>query len=147
MVKGRRIQAGASNLSARDQEKTVPTTFFRAPTHKLISPDDYKPTVGVANVRAVDNMATWGKSNAHTRDYQTTHKHTFQDPSSYPENLHRSHYKTLKEVEEDKIKNADYENAMKKLCALSRKKFGTTSAMLKSVNFVVFLIINIILTC
>jgi hypothetical protein len=139
MVKGRRIQAGASNLSARDQEKTVSTTFFRAPTHKLISPDDYKPTVTAPHVRAVDQMATWGKSTAHTRDYLTTHNQTFQDPSSYPENLHRSRYKTFKEVEEDRIKNADYENAMKKLCALSRKKFGTTSAMLKSVYIYFFI--------
>jgi hypothetical protein len=132
MVKGRRIQGGSSNLSTIESDKTSPTVFFRAPTHKLIAPDVYKVTAPKTKAREIESMSTWGNSTVHNIDYVTVHKSTYKNPATYPTREKES-YQTPEEIEEAHQKSVAFNSAMKKLCTLSRKTYGTTSAMLKSV--------------
>lgn len=135
MVKGRRIQAGSSNLNDSEPKSKAPTVFFRAPTYKLISPDVFSvPTLSTQKVRSIENTSTWGQSRVEPRDYQSIHSSTFKDPSTYEEHERLGIWKPLAEVEVDHEKNAAFANAMQKLCTLSKKTYGTTSALLRSVR-------------
>ena len=127
MVKERKLQQGTSNL--------LPSTFYRSPSHKLISPDVYPVPVDNTFVRSIESIATWKRATVLLRDFSTTHKSSFRDPISIPKNRHDPI--NLSFVEEDAAidRRQSQEEALKRFCAATKKSYGTTADMLKLVIY------------
>ena len=137
MVKERKAQTGATNLSARSEilstkKDTVPVAFTRSWTHKLISPDVYQPKdTDHSNDRKIENTATWLPLAIHRRDFNSTTSTSYSDPRTVPVKVRK--IRTTKEIEDDDARAAKQRESVEALSKLARKCYGTTGAMLKSV--------------
>ena len=146
MVKDRKLQLGVSNLTSRsnhlpdvdikdnsDIKKPQPTKFYRSPSHKLISPDIYQTIADPTFVRAIANIATWKRAEVLKRDFTTTHKISFQNPSSIPKKNHDIFSTSFSQNDLQIEKRQRQEVSLRKFCATTKTTYGTIGEMLKLV--------------
>jgi hypothetical protein len=140
MVKDRKAQFGATNLSARSDSSasnghntSKPVNFTRSWTHKLISPDVYQQKDNNPdNTREIANTATWLPLAIHNRDFNSTTTSSYVDPRKIPVKVRK--ILSSKEIEEGNIRAEAQGESIEALSKLARKSYGTTGAMLKSVR-------------
>ena len=140
MVKERKAQFGATNLTGRSDisgghvnESTGPAKFVRSWTHKLVSPDEYHVRdPNLEKARTIANTATWLPLKIHSRDFNSTSTASFRDPRTVPVKVKK--VRTALEIEEHNALIASQRVSVTSMCKLATKCYGTTSAMLKSVN-------------
>ncbi len=139
MVKERKAQTGATNLSARsdtnqnEKSNAGPSKFFRSWTHKLVSPDEYHARdPNLDKVREISNTATWLPLKIHSRDFNSTSSASFRDPRTIP--VKQKKVRTIQEIEEDDKRLADQRESVTSLCKLATRAYGTTAAMMKSAS-------------
>eukprot|EP01031_Cornospumella_fuschlensis_P031424 gene31424-37982_t len=150
MVKERKIQMGASNLSARDGSIERPldspssskssikfaqnSNFVRTWSHQLIAPEMYKPPKK-DNKNFVDlrTTATWRPSEVKQRDFATTHKAEYLNPSEIKSPEHAP-APSSEEVEAQRAENKVRYDAVENMCKTVKSTHGTVGSMLKSFN-------------
>jgi hypothetical protein len=145
MVKDRKAQFGATNLSARSDNSngnlSKPVNFTRSWTHKLISPDVYQQKdSNLDNTREIANTATWLPLAIHNRDFNSTTSSSYVDPCKIPVKVRK--ILSLKDIEERNKRAEAQGESIEALSKLAKKSYGTTGAMLKSV-----LILGILFGC
>ena len=153
MVKERKLQIGASNLSAREGEaESSPaksgirlahkSNFVRTWSHQLLAPDMYQSPEAVnKNFRDIRTTATWRPSEVMERDFTTTHKSTFLNPKDAKSpDPHPS--LTTAEIaklnEEERVRREAVENMVKTV----KNTHGTVASMLKSVSFTYYFLVT-----
>jgi hypothetical protein len=130
MVKERKIQAGTTNLSARDAAPHKLGDFFRSPSHKLIAPGSYQPPTNNALVRSIGITAVWKKDcKPYEQNFGTIQSDSYIDPSTIPPRHFQ--IKTLAETEAELSKEKQQAQTMDKFLLMSKKVYGTTAGMFK----------------
>lgn len=130
MVKERKIQSGATNISARDGTLHKLGDFHRSPSHKLIAPGVYKPPTNNELVRDISITAVWKKDcKPVDSDFHTVHTDSFRDPSTIPPRHFK--IKSLAETEAEVVQVKRQDQAMDKFLRMSKKVYGTTAGMFK----------------
>ncbi len=153
MGRERKPQTGATNLSARsvscshlpavqsaggvdvgDNSTTDSSSkVARSIAHKLLAPDLYKSTKkNDDDMKKLKVTATWTPLNVYKRDFETIHRESFQNPSTFPVEKHKQ--KSTKEIAEEAIKRRSEVEAINNMCKLVRTSYGTVATMLRSVS-------------
>ena len=133
--KERRINHGATNLSARSERGSIiKREFHRSWTHKLISPDVYIPPEKPVDTEHVyKNTATWRPVPVYERQYTTTQDDSYRNPADVepPEDLH---FISSDQLAADRERLNLQVDAVETLCKTAKAHYGTTASMLKSVG-------------
>lgn len=141
---------GATNLSARDGSIEKPqdspgssktsikfaqnSSFVRTWSHQLIAPEMYKPPKkDEKNFVDLRTTATWRPSEVKQRDFTTTHKAEYLNPSeiSSPEHAPAP---SAEEVEAERAESQNQYKAVENMCKTVKTTHGTVGSMLKSVS-------------
>eukprot|EP01038_Epipyxis_sp_PR26KG_P007200 gene7200-9827_t len=105
--------------------------FTRSWTHKLISPDEYKPPVSIDKHRKIEVSATWLPKKLIEPVFLSESKAKF----TVPDQSKADHGFILKSIEQAELERQQHEtqqHALEKLCKLAKIRYGTTASMLKS---------------
>jgi len=127
MVKERRAQTGATNLSAKGESSRSQS--------RGVSTGNLMNTNGSASLSTSSLTATWKPANVPARDFLTIHKETFQNPKEYKDSLPLP--RTTLQIAEEKLKLQKELEAIDSLCKVVRTTHGTVGSMLRSVSFLI----------
>ncbi len=152
MGRERKPQTGATNLSARsvscsqlpavqsagggdvgDNSTDSSSKVAHSIAHKLLAPDLYNSSKkNDDGMKKLKVTATWTPLNVYKRGFETIHRESFQNPSTFPVEKHKQ--KSTKEIAEEAIKRRSEVEAINNMCKLVRTSYGTVATMLRSVS-------------
>lgn len=149
MVKERKHQMGATNLSARAETTGPPpgtgqkpgilyatnSSFVRTWSHQLIAPEMYKPPdTGPKGDRRMKVTATWKPGEVANRDFTTTHKGTYRDPRTIQMKEHHDVELSSEDIAALNAAKRERENAVTTICQVVKNTHGTVGSLLRSVS-------------
>lgn len=150
MVRERKLQMGATNMSARENSIERPpdspgsskssvkfaqnSKFVRTWSHQLIAPEMYKPPKkDTKNFVDLRTTATWRPAEVKLRDFATTHKAEYLNPSEISSPEHAPAPST-DEIEAERAEHKKRYDAVENMCKTVKTTHGTVGSMLKSVS-------------
>lgn len=140
MVRERKHQTGASNLSARTENTATvvsandsKSTFTRAWAHTMIAPDEYKRKALEETRRELKLSATWKPKEIYKRDYQTVHTESYTDFKDIKVE-ERFQPKSLEQIAAENARARKRQEAVDNMCHLVRNAYGTVATMLRTVS-------------
>jgi hypothetical protein len=152
MVRERKPQTGATNLSARSASgkallpvvpvaadtggnSTASKVAVRSVAHKLLAPDLYKSTHKTnSEFDDLKITATWTPNDVYKRDFHTVYNDSFVDPKEVDNQTGRHGTMSTLEIAKQTVKRRDEVDSINNMCKLVRASYGTVASMLRSVS-------------
>jgi hypothetical protein len=147
MVKERKIQTGASNLSARGPMSS-PEKLATSLTHKLICPDEFPSSIGdPSKARIIKDSATWRPAAIYSRKFESVAQASFKDPSTLKPPPTLTHQKSSDEIFAERERSDAAEGGLIQFVEFVKSRYGTTASMLRKVKFAIisFLIMSMVM--
>ena len=134
MGKERKLQTGASNLSARGLGNS-PEKLATSLTHKLICPDEFPVAAGDhSKTRVIKDSATWRPAAIFDRKFESVSSASYKNPAtqSLPKQLLQ---RTSAEIFAERKDEEEAVSGLITFVEFVKSRYGTTASMLKKVYF------------
>lgn len=136
MVKERKAQTGATNLSARSgtsislssQNSASTGKLTREWAHTMIAPEDYKKKSEEPSANQLKLMATWKPVEMYKRDFSTTHKEDYRLHEDEPTHKMAA-AKSTEQIAAENLEKRDQEAAVDTMCGLGKDLLLSSSSL------------------